>query len=108
MTFIELFITDVVSGIPYGAVIIKKEAGINAVSTFDEDGIAPWTGRFFCCNDIVISPCFSSFGYKCVDNIKGSIMIPDGRSPQPEGCFTVFIIKLIWPVDSMSNLFPVS
>ena len=45
MAFIQTFLTDEIAYIPQRTVIIKEKAGINAVSSFYYNRVAPWACR---------------------------------------------------------------
>lgn len=82
MSFVEKRILNKITGIPDGAVIIKENAGIYAVSMFDKNGVTPWTGRIISSDNVIISSCLTAFGDKSVDDIEFSLVVPNRRRPE--------------------------
>ena len=82
MAFIETFLADKVSHVPERAVIVEEETGINAICAFYYNRVAPWAGRIFGCDHIIIPLGLPPFRDKGIDNIESSLMIADTGSPQ--------------------------
>ncbi|EET58601.1 hypothetical protein BRYFOR_09437 [Marvinbryantia formatexigens DSM 14469] len=108
MSLIEGFRADIVAGVPHASVGVEENAGINAVRTFDEMCPAPGTGGIFCGDNVVVAARFPPFGNEGVDDIISTLMIADGRRPETERGFAVFVIELVRGGNAVSNLFPVN
>ena len=81
MAFIQTFLTDEIAYIPQRTVIIKEKAGINAVSSFYYNRVAPWACRILGSDHIIVSLSLPSFGNEGIDDIKGSLVVTDTGSP---------------------------
>ena len=81
MSFIKAVRTDVVAYIPQRTVIIKEKTGVDAVCTFYNNRITPRAGRIFCCNNIIVTVCFTSCRYESVNDVISSVMITDTWCP---------------------------
>ena len=92
VAFIETFAADEISHIPYRAVIVKEQAGINTVSALYKDGVTPGAGWIFRSDDIVVTVCLSAFGNKGIDDVKGTVVITDRGRPESFGSLTVFVV----------------
>ena len=55
--------------------------GVDAVCTFYNNRITPRAGRIFCCNNIIVTVCFTSCRYESVNDVISSVMITDTWCP---------------------------
>ena len=60
---------------------LKEKAGINAVSSFYYNRVAPWACRILGSDHIIVSLSLPSFGNEGIDDIKGSLVVTDTGSP---------------------------
>ena len=82
-------------------IIIKEQAGINAVCPLKIMRLRPWTSRVLSCNNKVTPK-----GYVGTDDIKSSLMVADCRCKKTSGmtCFTKRQLRC--PIQYISDLFP--
>lgn len=108
VTFIMFRIKNEIASIPDTTIMIKKKTGVDTVCVFYEMSVTPWSRGIFRSNNIVITLCFASPGYKCIDNIKDTIVVSDCWSPKSKRCFTVVVIQLLRSGNPMTNLLSVN
>ena len=87
VTFIMFRIKNEIASIPDTTIMIKKKTGVDTVCVFYEMSVTPWSRGIFRSNNIVITLCFASPGYKCIDNIKDNEIFKIGLADKREKRF---------------------